>query len=69
MPMRDTASKKDETKSHIFVVIENFLAKEAHSGFLLFGAALLAMILANSPWSDSYFDLCITFGGLLIGHL
>jgi len=60
-------SKRDKTKSHVFVVIENFLAKEAYSGFLLFGAALLAMILANSPWSDSYFDLWHTSGGLSIG--
>lgn len=65
--MRETACKPDEMKSHIFVVIENFLAKEAHSGFLLFGAALLAMIVANSPWSDSFFDFWETSGGLAIG--
>lgn len=65
--MKQTDSKRDESKSHVFVVIDNFLAKEAHSGLLLFGAALLAMILANSPWSDSYFDLWHTSGGLSIG--
>lgn len=65
--MSTNCKNRDETKAHIFVIIENFLAKEAHSGLLLFGAAVAAMILANSPWSDSYFDLwqksvSLTFG-------
>ena len=57
-----------ESKPHIFVVIENFLRKEALSGFLLFGAALLAMALANSPWAESYFNLLHTSVGLAIGE-
>ncbi|MBT4513438.1 MAG: Na+/H+ antiporter NhaA, partial [Chloroflexi bacterium] len=65
--MKQTDSKQDRTKTQIFVVIENFLAKEAHSGLLLFAAALFAMLWANSAWSDSYFDLWHTSGGLSIG--
>ncbi len=60
--------RQGETKAHIFVIIENFLAREAYSGILLFGAALLAMILANSPWSQHYFDLWHTPVGLEIGE-
>ncbi len=65
--MADIPKHRSETKAHIFVIIENFLAKEAYSGILLFGAALLAMILANSPWSQNYFDLWYTPIGLEIG--
>ena len=57
-----------KTKAHIFVVVENFLAREAHSGFLLFGAALIAMLLANSAWSSSYFDVWHTPLSLAIGE-
>ncbi len=57
-----------KTKAHIFVVVENFLAREAHSGFFLFGAALIAMLLANSAWSSSYFDVWHTPLGLAIGE-
>ncbi len=60
--------RQDETKAHIFVIIENFLAREAYSGIFLFGAALLAMILANSPWAQNYFDLWHTPVGLEIGE-
>jgi len=64
---RDNTTRSDQTKSHVFVVIENFLSKEAYSGFLLFGAAIIAMILANTPWSDSFFDIWHTEGGVTIG--
>lgn len=33
-------------------VIETFIQKEAYSGFVLFAAAAVAMIWANSPASD-----------------
>ncbi len=57
-----------KTKAHIFVIIENFLAREAHSGFLLFGAALIAMLWANSAWASSYIDVWQTPLGLAIGE-
>jgi|TARA_Y100000310_G_scaffold340778_1_gene437715 NhaA family Na+:H+ antiporter len=65
--MVDIPKHRAETKGRIFVIIKSFLAKEAYSGILLFGAALLAMILANSSWSQHYFDLWHTSMGLEIG--
>ena len=65
--MADTSKHREEAKSRIFIIVKNFLAKEAYSGILLFGAALLAMILANSPWSQNYFDLWHIPVGLEIG--
>ncbi|MDY6912380.1 MAG: Na+/H+ antiporter NhaA, partial [Chloroflexota bacterium] len=59
---------RDATRPEFFVVIRNFFSKEAYSGLLLFGAALLAMILANSGWSESYFDLWHTPFGLSLGE-
>ena len=56
------------TKARVFVVIERFLAQEAHSGVFLFGAALAAMIWANSPWSGTYFELWHTRLGLELGQ-
>jgi len=38
--------------------IQNFLKKEASGGIILMFAAVLAMILANSPWSH-YYDLLL----------
>ncbi|MEY2755241.1 MAG: hypothetical protein RJB65_1599, partial [Actinomycetota bacterium] len=34
-----------------------FLKQESSSGVLLAGAAVAALLWANSPWSDSYDDL------------
>jgi NhaA family Na+:H+ antiporter len=56
------------TKARVFVVIERFLAQEAHSGVFLFGAALAAMIWANSPWSGTYSELWHTRLGLEFGQ-
>ncbi len=66
--MADSPESRYQTKAHIFVVIENFLAKEAYSGLFLFAAALIAIIWANSPWSGFYFDLWHTPIGLEIGE-
>ena len=43
--------------SRIIRPLRDFLHQEASAGLLLVGAALVALIWANSPWSDSYFDL------------
>jgi NhaA family Na+:H+ antiporter len=37
--------------------LRDFLHQEASAGLLLVGAALVALVWANSPWSDSYFSL------------
>jgi len=65
--MTQTKRDRHQTKARLFVVIENFLAKETYSGLLLFGAALIALIWANSPWSDTYFNLWHTPIGFEIG--
>ncbi|MDB5460521.1 MAG: nhaA [Caulobacteraceae bacterium] len=44
-----------------------FLNTEAASGLILGGAALAALILANSPWSDSYFGFIHTPFTLQVG--
>ena len=40
--------------------VRDFLAIEAASGVLLIGATIVALVWANSPWSESYFDLLHT---------
>lgn len=37
--------------------IETFLNMEAASGIMLAGSACLALLIANSPWSEEYFHL------------
>lgn len=47
--------------------LELFLRIEAASGILLFIAALVALVWANSPWAESYVQLWHTPVGLRIG--
>ncbi len=49
--------------------MQRFLGIEAAGGILLIIAAVIALIWANSPWSDSYFDLWSTEITLGIGEL
>jgi len=49
--------------------MQRFLGIEAAGGILLIFAAAIALIWANSPWSDSYFDLWNTEINLSIGEL
>ena len=49
--------------------VRAFTRMEAAGGIALFGAALLAFVLANSPWSEAFLELWtipvqVTFGGL-----
>ena len=37
--------------------LRDFLRREASAGILLVGAAVVALLWANSPWSETYFDL------------
>lgn len=41
----------------VFAPLQEFLRTEAGGGFLLLAAAFLALVWANSPWDQSYFDL------------
>ncbi len=49
--------------------IEKFIRVEGSSGILLMASAVLAMVLANSAWSDQYFNLLDDkFFSLSISH-
>jgi NhaA family Na+:H+ antiporter len=41
----------------VFAPLQVFLRTEAGGGFLLLAAAFIALVWANSPWDQSYFDL------------
>jgi NhaA family Na+:H+ antiporter len=47
--------------------LTDFLHKEASAGLLLVAAAVVALIWANSPWSDSYFELWNTEAMIRLG--
>ena len=47
--------------------LQEYLLEEAASALLLLGAALLALIWANSPWRESYERLWTTELGLSVG--
>ena len=47
--------------------LADFLHKEASAGILLVLAAVIALVWANSPWSDSYFDILGTDAVMGIG--
>jgi Na+:H+ antiporter, NhaA family len=51
----------------VFQPLQAFLEAEASSAVLLLGAATLALVWANSPWSQSYEDLWSTVVTLGIG--
>jgi Na+:H+ antiporter, NhaA family len=47
--------------------LRDFLATEASGATLLAGAAVVALVWANSPWSQSYQDLWNTTAGISVG--
>src|SRR5256885_9002889 len=48
--------------------IDDFLRMEAAGGVLLVAAALLALIWANSPWSNSYRDVLAVHLSVSLGE-
>ena len=50
-------------------VVADALRTETIGGALLLTAALAALVLANTPWSDAYFTLRDTVLGIEWGHL
>ncbi len=49
--------------------IKEFLDSEASGGIVLMIAAALALIIANTPWAATYFDILHTYvGGLSVLH-
>lgn len=51
------------------LLFQQFTRLQASSGILLLAATLLALIWANSPWSDSYFELWETYLSISLGGL
>lgn len=49
--------------------VRNFLRIEAAGGILLLTATIIALVWANSPWSDSYHDILETHISLQVGDL
>ncbi len=45
----------------------DFVAAQSASGWVLLGAMVLAIALANSPWADRYFDLLHLEVGVTVG--
>jgi Na+:H+ antiporter, NhaA family len=50
------------------VALRQFLATEAGGATLLLGAAVLALVWANSPWADSYETLWHTPAAITVGN-
>ena len=48
---------KRTLKTKVLDPLTDFLDDEVLGGMVLLGAAVIALVWANSPWSDSYFDL------------
>ncbi len=67
--MTEIPSHRYQLRSQFWLFTRRFLAQEAYGGLILFVAAVLAMIWANSPWSESYFNLWHTSAGFEIGNL
>jgi NhaA family Na+:H+ antiporter len=52
-----TGASREGVAARLIQPLRDFLHQEASAGLLLVGAAVIALIWANSPWSGSYFDL------------
>ena len=48
--------------------VERFMQIQASSGLVLLGAAIIALVWANSPWADSYTDLWHTPFSIGLGN-
>uniref|UniRef100_UPI004048A29D Na+/H+ antiporter NhaA n=1 Tax=Aliarcobacter sp. TaxID=2321116 RepID=UPI004048A29D len=51
-----------------FLMIEDFISKEAMSGIILFIATVAAVIVANSSWGQGYYDLWHMPLGITLGE-
>ena len=68
-PLADRYARNPDGRTARFIrPLRDFLHQEASAGLLLVGAAVVALIWANSPWSDSYFDLWNTEAALEFNH-
>ncbi|MDX2237048.1 MAG: Na+/H+ antiporter NhaA [Hyphomonadaceae bacterium] len=66
--MTETAPRSSR-RSRAASAMRRFLAQESSGGFVLMAAAALALIVANSPAADLYFDALHAYvGPLSVGH-
>lgn len=49
--------KKSSLDLYLLLPIKNFIEKQTSVGLLLIFSALVAMVVANSPWADAYHSL------------
>lgn len=49
--------KKTVLDTYLMDPLANFMSRQTTSGIVLFASALIAIIMANSPWADWYDDL------------
>ncbi|MDQ3051384.1 MAG: Na+/H+ antiporter NhaA [Bacteroidota bacterium] len=52
--MRNESIKKVTVEKWIIDPIQRFISNSATSGIILFSAAIVAMIISNSPWSEAF---------------
>jgi NhaA family Na+:H+ antiporter len=68
-PHTDRYARNPNGRAQRFIrPLRDFLHQEASAGLLLVAAAVVALIWANSPWSDSYFDLWNVELGVEFNH-
>ncbi len=69
-PMRPTWLASDRLLARsVARPVLRFLHVEAAGGILLVGAAVVALVWASSPWSDSYEELWTTVASVEVGDL
>lgn len=58
---------KQRISTHLLTPIQLFMRQEKSSGIVLGLSVLVALILANSPWRESYFHILEQSFGFAIG--
>jgi NhaA family Na+:H+ antiporter len=70
MPVKHTWSESDRfVPRSVVQPLQRVLAHEAAGGIVMLGAALVAILWANSPWSQAYVDLWSTELKVELGDL
>lgn len=65
--MREVRAEGSPLNRQVLLPAERFIHSETISGTLLLVCAIAALVWANSPWSQSYFDFCNTPVSLQFG--
>jgi Na+/H+ antiporter NhaA len=65
---RSTAPRGRVFTEQLTAPLRRFIATEAGSAGLLLAATVVALVWANSPWSDSYVDLWSTEASVSVGE-